>query len=88
MYELVGDLVIAGLLLKLRNRVPAGALFLAYLILFSVLRFSLFFVRGNVPIVGLGLKNAQWTAAAIFAVAIPAFVAAYSANRSRPRVEE
>jgi phosphatidylglycerol:prolipoprotein diacylglycerol transferase len=73
-YELFGDLVIAGILLKLRGRVPDGALFLMYLILFSVLRFFLFFGRGNVDPVAFGLKNAQLTAVAILAVAVPFFV--------------
>jgi hypothetical protein len=42
--------------------------------LFSVLRFFLFFVRGNVPEVLLGLKNGQWTTLAILALAVPALV--------------
>lgn len=71
LYELLGDLVIAGLLLKLRGRLPQGALFLTYLVLFSVLRFMLFFLRGDVPIVALGLKNGHWTALAILLVTLP-----------------
>jgi phosphatidylglycerol---prolipoprotein diacylglyceryl transferase len=70
-YELLGDLVIAAVLVRLRGRLPDGGLFLAYLILFSTLRFFIFFVRGSVPAVALGLKNAQWTALAILAVALP-----------------
>ena len=69
-YELVGDVVIAGILLKLRGKLSDGGLFLLYLILFSVLRFFLFFIRGDVPIVGLGLKNGQWTALVIVVVAL------------------
>lgn len=72
-YELFGDLIIAGILLKLRGRLPDGALFLTYLILFATLRFFLFFMRGNVPIVEFGLKNGQLTALAILAVAVPVF---------------
>lgn len=68
-YELLGDLAIAGVLLKLRGRLPQGGLFLLYLVLFSAFRFMLFFLRGDVPIVALGLKNGQLTALAIFAVA-------------------
>jgi len=70
-YELAGDLVIAAILIKLRPRLPEGATFLLYLVLFGAFRFVLFFVRGNVPVVALGLKNAQWTALAILAVATP-----------------
>ena len=83
-YELVGDLLIAAFLLKLRRRaaLPDGALFLIYLVLFSVLRFFLFFVRGNVPVVAFGLKNAQWTALAILAFALPALLAASAKTRT------
>lgn len=71
-YELAGDLLIAGLLLRFRGRVASGVLFWSYLVMFSILRFAVFFVRGNVPPVALGLKNAQWTALAILAIALPA----------------
>ena len=81
-YELLGDLVIAWVLLKLRPRLPEGATFYLYLTLFAVLRFVLFFVRGNVPIVAFGLKNAQLTAVAILAFAIPAL--ASRLRRGRP----
>lgn len=50
---------------------PDGTLFLVYLVLFSVLRFFLFLVRGNVQPVALGLKNAQWTALLLLAVTAP-----------------
>jgi phosphatidylglycerol:prolipoprotein diacylglycerol transferase len=74
-YELLGDLFIAAILLKLRGKLPEGALFLMYLVLFSVLRFFVFFLRGNVPEVALGLKNGQWTAAAILIVSLPMLLA-------------
>ena len=73
-YELIGDLMIAMVLLKLRGKLPDGALFLTYLVLFSVLRFFLFFVRGNVSVVAFGLKNGQLTAAAILVVTLPMVV--------------
>ena len=73
-YELFGDLLIAWALVKLRRKLPDGALFCLYLLLFGGLRFLLFFVRGNVPVVAFGLKNAQWTALAILVVAVPALV--------------
>jgi phosphatidylglycerol:prolipoprotein diacylglycerol transferase len=76
-YEMFGDLIIAGILLKLRGRLPDGVLFSTYLILFAALRFLLFFARGDVPEVALGLKNGQWTALAILAVAVPVFARLY-----------
>ncbi len=85
-YELFGDLIIAGILLKLRGRLPDGALFLMYLILFGVLRFFLFFARGDVPQVAFGLKNGSLTALAILAVAFPLFVwLLYSRSVNRQR---
>jgi phosphatidylglycerol---prolipoprotein diacylglyceryl transferase len=87
-YELVGDLLIATVLMKLRRRaaMPDGALFLTYLVLFSVLRFFLFFVRGNVPVVAFGLKNAQWTAVAILTVSLPALWVLLRVRRVHKRV--
>jgi len=73
-YELAGDLVIATLLLRLRGKLRPGSLLFVYLIAFSVLRFFVFFVRGNVAPIGLGLKNAQWTALAILVVSVAAML--------------
>ena len=81
-YELVGDLIIAGVLVRLRGKFAEGALFLGYLIAFSVLRFFIFFVRGNVPEVALGLKNGQWTAIAILVLSVPTLVHIIRSRRS------
>ena len=74
-YELAGDLVIAAILLRLRGKLPDGGLFVLYLTLFAILRFVLFFFRGDVPTVALGLTNGHWTALAILASGIAAFAA-------------
>lgn len=73
-YELAGDLIIAAILLRLRSKVASGVLFFLYLIAFATLRFFVFFVRGNAPVVAFGLKNAQLTALAIMILAIPALM--------------
>jgi phosphatidylglycerol:prolipoprotein diacylglycerol transferase len=73
-YELLGDLIIAAVLIRIRHKLREGAAFFLYLVLFSLLRFFLFFVRGNVPEVLLGMKNGQWTALVILAIAVPALV--------------
>jgi phosphatidylglycerol---prolipoprotein diacylglyceryl transferase len=85
-YELLGDLIIAGILIKLRGRLPDGCLFLIYLLLFTIMRFFLFFVRGNVDPVALGLKNAQWTALAILIVAVPALIIINIQNKYKRHV--
>lgn len=77
-YELTGDLVIAVILLSMRGKLQEGGLFRLYLILFSLLRFGLFFVRGDVPVIALGLKNGQWTALVILAIALFTFAVAPS----------
>lgn len=82
-YEMAGNILVAGILLGLRGKLPEGGLFLLYLILFSVLRFFLFFVRGSAPQVALGLKNAQWTALAMLLVVTPLLVAAAARGRRR-----
>jgi len=82
LYELFGDLIIAAILWKMRRRVREGSLFLLYLVLFGVLRFLLFFARGDVPIVALGLTNGHWTALAILVVALPLLLGAMA---KRPR---
>ena len=85
-YELTGDLAIAAALLRLRGRMPDGALFLMYLILFSTLRFALFFLRGDVPAVALGLTNGHWTALAILFVAIPVWFAVRLRRQTREQL--
>src|SRR2546425_5732771 len=85
-YELVGDLIIAGVLIKLRGKLSDGGLFLSFLILFSILRFFIFFVRGSVFPVALGLKNAQWTALVILAVAVPMLIVTTSRTGSKVRL--
>ncbi len=84
-YEMVGDVLIAGLLLKLRGKLPDGALFALFLVCFSLLRFFLFFMRGDVPPVGLGLKNAQWTALAILSVASVSLTVLALSHRTKRR---
>lgn len=80
-YELIGDLLIAGILIEFRDRLSKGGLFLTYLVLFSTLRFFIFFVRGSVDPVAFGLKNAQLTALAILLVAFPVLIRTIRENR-------
>lgn len=70
LYELVGDLVIAAVLVRFRGRLGHGRLFLSYLLLFGFLRFLLFFARGDVPVIAGELKNGHWTALALMAVTV------------------
>ena len=82
-YEMGGDLIIAAVLLRMRGKLPQGSVFLLYLLLFGMLRFGLFFVRGDVPPVAFGLTNGHWTAIAIVAVSLPLFLISITRNRQR-----
>ena len=85
-YELIGDLLLAALLIKFRGRFRDGVLFLTYLVLFSVLRFLLFFVRDNVETIAFGLKNAQWTALAILLAAASGLILMTLQGRRRQQL--
>ncbi|MGH7883318.1 MAG: prolipoprotein diacylglyceryl transferase, partial [Candidatus Dormibacteraceae bacterium] len=70
-YELLLGLAILGLLLLLRRwgKARAGALFLAYLALYSISQFGVFFLRQN-EIIAWGLKQAQFSAIALALITI------------------
>lgn len=74
-YELLMDLAILGLLLRLRGRLrPDGALFMVYLALYSVGRFFLSFLRLDSNTVFLGLNQPQWICLIVLAVVLPLMV--------------
>ncbi len=71
-YELLMDLLIFGILWKLRGRIrPDGALFLLYLVTYSIGRFFLSFLRLDSNTVLLGLNQAQWISLIVLAIALP-----------------
>lgn len=71
-YEAVGTVIIGLLLLLLRRRgVRAGALVVAYIPLYALSQLILFQFRSSEPALGLGLRQAQWTAIAILVVVAP-----------------
>lgn len=71
-YELLMDLLIFGVLWKLRGRIkPDGTLFLLYLVSYSIGRFFLSFLRLDSNTVLLGLNQPQWLSFIVVAVALP-----------------
>jgi phosphatidylglycerol:prolipoprotein diacylglycerol transferase len=71
-YELFMDLLIFGVLWKLRGRIrPGGTLFLFYLTLYSTGRFFLSFLRLDSNTVLLSLNQAQWISLLVLAIALP-----------------
>lgn len=71
-YELLVALGIlaAVLLVRARLRPPTGGLILAYLWLYAISQFLVFFLRANPPVL-LGLKQAQWTSLVLAAILVP-----------------
>ena len=70
-YELIYNLLVFGVLVKLRGRFkPDGSLFLIYLGLYSLWRLSTDFLRDGTPFL-LGLHQAQVIAIIVLAIAIP-----------------
>jgi len=65
------DLIVFVLLILLKNRkLPTGALFLSYNILYSAGRFSLELLRGDSPRYLFGWTAAQWTSFGVIAVSL------------------
>lgn len=70
-YEIVYDLMVFAVLLKLRGRFkPEGSLFLIYLSLYSLWRFGIDFIRDGTPFL-FGLHQAQVISLIVLAIAIP-----------------
>jgi phosphatidylglycerol:prolipoprotein diacylglycerol transferase len=73
-YEMLGDLLIFGVLLLLYFRLQRqGVTFFAWMFLYGALRLSVSFLRLD-DIVWLGLRTAQLIAVVSMAVALPAIV--------------
>ena len=87
-YELLMDLFIFGILWKLRGRIqPDGTLFLLYLILYSVGRFFLSFLRLDSNTVFLSLSQPQWISILVLVVAIPFLVFRRVSHRGQVNLE-
>ena len=81
-YEIIMNLTIFAVVWRLRKRsLPDGALFLVYLVLYSIGRFVITFWSAY-KIVALGFNQAQWISLAGLVVGIPTLV--YLLWRQRP----
>ena len=70
-YEIIWNLMVFGVLLKLRGRLkPDGSLFLVYLSLYSLWRLGTDFLRVGTPFI-FGLHQAQVIAIIVLAITIP-----------------
>ncbi len=74
LYEIVYNLIVFVVLLKLRGRLqPAGSLFLLYLALYSLWRFGIDFIREGNPFI-LGLHEAQIIALIVLIIVVTMIV--------------
>jgi phosphatidylglycerol:prolipoprotein diacylglycerol transferase len=81
-YEALGTLAILGVLLLLRRRgVPTGVIGIVYIALYAVSQFLIPFLRSTEPTMALGLRELQWTAVAVFVLAVPLLVVMWSRTR-------
>jgi phosphatidylglycerol:prolipoprotein diacylglycerol transferase len=70
-YEIIMNVSIFTILWRLRERrLPDGALFLIYLVLYSIGRFLITF-WSSYRVIGLGLNQAQWISLGALAVGLP-----------------
>jgi len=70
-YEIIYNLIVFGVLLKLRGRLrPDGSVLLLYLVLYAAWRFGIGFLREGTPIL-FGLHQAQVVSLIVLAVTIP-----------------
>ncbi len=88
-YEMLMDLFILGILFRLRGRFrPDGTLFLGYLILYSVGRFFLSFLRLDSNTVFLSLNQPQWICLVVLVVAVPLLIYRRAAYRKQEALNQ
>jgi phosphatidylglycerol---prolipoprotein diacylglyceryl transferase len=86
-YEAMINVLLFGLLWRLRNRFAPGVLFFIYIIAYSISQVIVFFWRDN-EIVMFGLKQAQLTAIGTMAFAVIAFLIIRSHQQTLDKPEE
>lgn len=94
-YEMGMNIIMLAMLWPLRlylPRVKAGLFFVAYLALYAISQFIVFFARGSepfTPFLGVtGLKQAQWTAVFAFLLCIPLALIVWKTSTGWPYSEQ
>jgi phosphatidylglycerol---prolipoprotein diacylglyceryl transferase len=86
-YEALINILIFGILWRLRNRVKAGTLFFTYIFCYSLSQIVVFFWRDNEVIIW-GLKQAQLTAIGVMVAAGIGFIWYWRRQRKTPASQE
>lgn len=85
-YEGLTTLAILAILLLIRRRgVPAGVLAITYVALYTVSQILIPFLRTTEPVIGLGLRQLQWTAIGVLVVGVPLLILARRYRLLAPR---
>lgn len=85
-YEGLTTLAILAILLLIRRRgVPPGVLAITYVALYSVSQILIPFLRTTEPVIGLGLRQLQWTAIGVLVVGVPLLILARRYRLLAPR---
>lgn len=85
-YEGLTTLAILAILLLIRRRgVPAGVLAITYVALYSVSQILIPFLRTTEPVIGLGLRQLQWTAIGVLVLGVPLLILARRYRLLAPR---
>jgi phosphatidylglycerol:prolipoprotein diacylglycerol transferase len=58
----------------LARRFRPGTAIIVYVAIYAVSQFGMFFIRTTEPVIGLGLKQAQWTSLAMLLLVVPVLV--------------
>jgi len=89
LYEIIWDLIVFGVLWRLRGRLkPDGSLFLLYLSLYSAGRFLIEFSRAYSGSLGVGvLHEAHFIALLVMAICIPLLIYRVRRARAQPLAE-
>ena len=85
-YEALGTILIGVVLFSLLKRdVKPGVLSITYVAGYAISQFLVFFLRDSEPIIGLGLKQAQWTAIVMLVTVVPIMIWLW--RRNAPNVQ-
>lgn len=85
-YEGLTTLAILAILLLIRRRgVPAGVLAITYVALYTVSQILIPFLRTTEPVIGLGLRQLQWTAIGVLVLGVPLLILARRYRLLAPR---
>lgn len=82
------DIIIFGILMAMKNlKLPVGILFVSYNMMYSVVRFSLEYLRGDSPRYTLDWTAGQWTSITIIMISLVLMVYLFRRNHTATTVE-